>query len=43
VFFDIHIGHFLKKVVGRSTEHDDIIKHCSEGSHTKSCIGPRTC
>ena len=26
-----HIGHFLKKVVARLTEHDDVIKHCSEG------------
>ena len=25
------IGHFLKKVVARLTEHDDVIKHCSEG------------
>ena len=33
MFFDIHIGlrHFLKKVVARLTEHDDVIKHCSEG------------
>jgi len=30
-----HIGHFLKKIVARLTEHDDVIKHCSEG--------PRTC
>ena len=30
-FFDIHIGHFLKMVVARLTEHDDVIKHCSEG------------
>jgi len=27
----LHIGHFLKKVVARLTEHDDFIKHCSEG------------
>jgi len=27
-----HIGHFLKKVVARLTEHNDIIKHFSEGS-----------
>jgi len=26
-----HIGHFLKKVVARLTEHDDVIKHYSEG------------
>jgi len=31
VFFDIRIGHFLKKVVARLTAHDDVIKHCSEG------------
>jgi len=29
--FYIHIGHFLKKVVARLTEHDNVIKHCSEG------------
>jgi len=28
------IGHFLKKVVARLTEHDDVIKHCSEGPRT---------
>ena len=26
-----HIGHFFKKIVARLTEHDDVIKHCSEG------------
>jgi len=26
-----HIGHFLRKVVARLTEHDDVIKHSSEG------------
>jgi len=26
-----HLGHFLKKVVARLTEHDDVIKYCSEG------------
>ena len=31
-----YIGYFLKKVVARLTEHDDVIKHCSE----ESCIGP---
>ena len=25
------IGHFLKKVVARLSEHDDVIKHRSEG------------
>jgi len=26
-----HLGQFLKKVVARMTEHDDVIKHHSEG------------
>jgi len=26
-----HIGHFLKKVLARLIEHDEVIKHCSEG------------
>jgi len=38
-----HIGRFLKKVIARLTEHDDVIKHCSEGPAPKSCIEPRTC
>jgi len=38
-----HIGHFLKKVVARLTEHDDVVKHCSEGPAPKSCIGLRPC
>jgi len=32
-----HIGHFHKKVVARLTEHDDAIKHCSEGPRTCYC------
>jgi len=27
----LDIGHFLKKVVARLSEHDDVIEHCSEG------------
>jgi len=26
-----HIDHLLKNVVAQVTEHDDVIKHCSEG------------
>jgi len=26
-----HLGQFLKKVVARLTEHDDVKKHCSKG------------
>jgi len=36
VFFDIHIGHFLNKVLARLTDHDDVIKHCSEGLGSSS-------
>jgi len=34
VFFNIHIGHFLKKVVARLTEHDDVIKPAQRGPVT---------
>jgi len=34
IFCLYHIGHFLKKVVARLTEHDDVIKHCSGGPRT---------
>jgi len=42
VFFYIHIGHFLKKVVAQLTEHDDVIKSTAQRGPALMmfCMGP---